>query len=141
MLLKLSLTKSFYSIKNHNSSITNHKYLYAMNALRNKVQLIGRAGNDPEVKSLNGGKKVANINLATSEKYVNQKGEKVEDTQWHRVVAWGKTADIIDKYVTKGKEIAIEGKLSTRSYDDKNGEKRYITEITANEVLLLSSKS
>jgi single-strand DNA-binding protein len=112
-----------------------------MNALRNKVQLIGRAGNDPEIKSFGSGKKIANINLATNENYVNQKGDKVEDTQWHRVVAWGKTADIIEKYVTKGKEIAVEGKLTTRSYDDKNGEKRYVTEITINEILLLSSKN
>jgi single-strand DNA-binding protein len=109
-----------------------------MNALRNKVQLIGRAGNDPEIKSFDNGKKIANINLATNDHYTNQKGEKVEETQWHRVVAWGKTADLIEKYVTKGKEIAIEGKLSTRSYDDKNGDKKYVTEVVVNEVLFLS---
>jgi single-strand DNA-binding protein len=109
-----------------------------MNALRNKVQLIGRAGNDPEIKSFDNGKKIANINLATNDHYTNQKGEKVEDTQWHRVVAWGKTADLIEKYVTKGKEIAIEGKLSTRSYDDKNGDKKFVTEVVVNEVLFLS---
>lgn len=112
-----------------------------MNALRNRVQLIGRAGNDPEIKSFDNGKKLANINLATSEKYTNQKGERVEDTQWHRLVAWGKTAEIIEKYVTKGKEIVIEGKLANRSYDDKNGEKRYVTEIVINELLLLGSKN
>jgi single-strand DNA-binding protein len=109
-----------------------------MNALRNKVQLIGRAGNDPEIKSFDNGKKIANINLATNDHYTNQKGEKVEETQWHRVVAWGKTADLIEKYVTKGKEIAIEGKLSTRSYDDKNGDKKFVTEVVVNEVLFLS---
>jgi single-strand DNA-binding protein len=108
-----------------------------MNALRNKVQLIGHLGNDPEIKTLDGGKKLANFTLATNESYKNDKGEKVEETQWHRLVAWGKTADIIEKFVTKGKEIAIEGKLTHRSYDDKNGEKRYVTEVVVTEVLLL----
>jgi single-strand DNA-binding protein len=108
-----------------------------MNALRNKVQLIGHVGQDPEIKNLDGGKKVANLTIATNDSYKNDKGEKVEQTEWHKVVAWGKTAEIIEKYVTKGKEIAIEGKLTHRSYDDKNGEKRYITEVVANDVLLL----
>jgi single-strand DNA-binding protein len=108
-----------------------------MNALRNKVQLIGHVGNDPEIKNLEGGKKVANLTIATNDSYKNEKGEKVEQTEWHKVVAWGKTAEIIEKYVTKGKEIAIEGKLTHRSYDDKNGEKRYITEVVANDILLL----
>ena len=91
----------------------------------------------PEIKTFDGGKKLANFTLATNESYRNDKGEKVEETQWHRLVAWGKTADIIEKYVTKGKEIAVEGKLSHRSYDDKNGEKRYITEVVVTEILLL----
>jgi len=108
-----------------------------MNALRNKVQLIGHVGQDPEIKNLDGGKKVVNLTIATNESYTNDKGEKVEQTEWHKVVAWGKTAEIIEKYVTKGKEIAIEGKLTHRSYDDKNGEKRYITEVVANDLLLL----
>ena len=108
-----------------------------MNALRNKVQLIGHVGNDPEIKNLDGGKKVANLTIATNDTYKNEKGEKVEQTEWHKVVAWGKTAEIIEKYVTKGKEIAIEGKLTHRSYDDKNGEKRYITEVVVNDILLL----
>ena len=108
-----------------------------MNALRNKVQLIGHVGQDPEIKNLDGGKKVANLTIATNDSYNNEKGEKVEQTEWHKVVAWGKTAEIIEKYVTKGKEIAIEGKLTHRSYDDKNGEKRYITEVVANDLLLL----
>ena len=108
-----------------------------MNAMRNKVQLIGHVGNDPEIKNLEGGKKVANLTIATNESYKNEKGEKVEQTEWHKVVAWGKTAEIIEKYVTKGKEIAIEGKLTHRSYDDKNGEKRYITEVVVNDLLLL----
>ncbi len=108
-----------------------------MNALRNKVQLIGHVGQDPEIKNLDGGKKVANLTIATNDSYKNDKGEKVEQTEWHKVVAWGKTAEIIEKYVTKGKEIAIEGKLTHRSYDDKNGEKRYITEVVVNELLLM----
>ena len=108
-----------------------------MSTLRNKVQLIGNVGNDPEIKSFDGGKKLAKLTIATNESYKNEKGEKVEDTQWHNVIAWGKTADIIEKYVTKGKEIAIEGKLTHRSYEDKNGEKRYVTEIIVHELLLL----
>ena len=105
--------------------------------MKNKVQLIGNVGNDPEIKTFDGGKKVVNFTLATNESYKNDKGEKVEQTEWHRVSAWGNTAEIIEKFVTKGKEIAIEGKLTHRSYDDKNGEKRYITEVVASDVLLL----
>jgi single-strand DNA-binding protein len=108
-----------------------------MSTLRNKVQLIGNVGNDPEIKSFDGGKKLAKLAIATNESFKNEKGEKVDDTQWHNVIAWGRTADLIEKYVTKGKEIGIEGKLTHRSYEDKNGEKRYITEIVANEVMLL----
>jgi single-strand DNA-binding protein len=108
-----------------------------MNALKNKVQLIGNAGADPEIKIFDAGKKLARLVLATNESYTNDKGERVTDTQWHTVTAWGKTAEIIEKYVTKGKELAIEGKLTHRSYDDKNGEKRYITEVVVSDVLLL----
>ena len=108
-----------------------------MSTLRNKVQLIGHVGNDPEIKTFDGGKKLAKLNVATNESYKNDKGEKVEETQWHSLIAWGKTADIIEKYVVKGKEIAIEGKLTHRSYDDKEGNKRYITEVVANDILLL----
>jgi single-strand DNA-binding protein len=108
-----------------------------MNAMKNRVQLIGHVGNDPEIKTFEGGKVLANLTIATNDSYKNEKGEKVEQTEWHKVVAWGKTAEIIEKYVTKGKEIAIDGKLTHRSYEDKNGEKRYVTEVVANEVLLL----
>lgn len=108
-----------------------------MNAMKNTVQLIGNVGNEPEIKTFDGGKKLANLTIATNDSYKNDKGEKVEQTEWHKVVAWGKTADIIEKYVTKGLQIAVEGKLTHRSYDDKNGEKRYITEVVVNEVLLL----
>ncbi len=108
-----------------------------MNALRNRVQLIGHVGQEPEIKTFEGGKKLAHLTIATNESYRNDKGDKVEETQWHRVAAWGKTAEIIEKYVSKGKEIALEGKLSHRNYEDKNGEKRYITEVVASEILLL----
>ena len=108
-----------------------------MNAMKNRVQLIGHVGQDPEIKNFDGGKKLANLTIATKDSYKNDKGEKVEQTEWHKVVAWGKTAEIIEKFVAKGKEIAIEGKLTHRSYDDKNGEKKYITEVVVNEVLLL----
>ena len=108
-----------------------------MNAMRNKVQLIGHVGQEPEIKTFDGGKKVANITIATNDSYTNDKGEKVEQTEWHRVTAWGKLAELIEKYVEKGKEIAIEGKLTHRSYDDKDGVKRYVTEVVANDVLLL----
>lgn len=106
-----------------------------MNALKNKVQLIGNAGNNPDIKTFGAGKKLARLVIATNESYYNDKGEKVTDTQWHNVTAWGKMAEIIEKYVTKGKEIAVEGKLMHRSYD-KNGEKRYITEVVVSDVLL-----
>jgi single-strand DNA-binding protein len=113
------------------------KQVNAMSALRNKVQLIGHTGNDPEVINLESGKKLAKLTLATNETYQNEKGEKITDTQWHYVVAWGKTAELIEKYVTKGKELAVEGKLTHRAYEDKNGEKRYTTEVVASELLLL----
>ncbi|KAA3623773.1 MAG: single-stranded DNA-binding protein [Flavobacterium sp.] len=108
-----------------------------MNALRNKVQLIGRLGQDPEIINLDSGKKLAKFSVATNDSYKNANGERVEDTQWHNVVAWGKTAEIVENYVTKGKEIAVEGKLTHRSYEDKEGIKRYSTEVVCNELLLL----
>ncbi|MCH2490248.1 MAG: single-stranded DNA-binding protein [Flavobacteriales bacterium] len=111
-----------------------------MNTLRNKVQLIGNLGNDPEIINLDSGKKLAKFSVATNDSYKNQQGERITDTQWHNVVAWGKTADIIETYVTKGKEVAIEGKLTSRSYEDKEGEKRYVTEIVCNELLMLGGK-
>jgi len=111
-----------------------------MSTLKNKVQLIGNVGATPDITTLEDGNKVARFSLATNESYKNKKGEKVTETQWHTVVAWGKTADIIESYVDKGKELAIEGKLTSRSYEDKKGDKRYITEVVANEILLLGSK-
>ncbi|MDB4303547.1 single-stranded DNA-binding protein [Desulfosarcina sp.] len=108
-----------------------------MNTLRNKVQLIGNLGNDPEIINLESGKMLAKFSIATNDSYKNAKGEKITDTQWHNIVAWGKTAEIVEKYVTKGKEIAIEGKLTSRSYETKEGEKRYVTEVVCNELLML----
>lgn len=108
-----------------------------MNALRNKVQLIGNLGKDPEVIELENGGKLAKFSIATNENYKNAKGEKVTDTQWHNIVAWGKTAEIVENYLTKGKEVAVEGKLINRSYENKEGEKRYVTEIRCNELLML----
>lgn len=112
-----------------------------MYALKNKVQLIGNLGNNPEVKTFDGGKKVATFSLATNESYRNVKGEKITETQWHRVVAWGKIAEIAEKHLTKGSEIAIEGKLVNRTYTDKDGSKRYITEVQLNEILMLGDKN
>ena len=109
-----------------------------MNTLRNKVQLIGHVGNAPEILTLESGKKLAKFSIATNESYKNTKGEKITDTQWHNVVAWGKTAELIENYVPKGKEIGVEGKLTSRTYEDKDGVKRYITEVVCNELLLLS---
>ncbi|TDQ19517.1 single-strand binding protein [Algoriphagus boseongensis] len=113
-----------------------------MNALRNKVQLIGRLGDKVEIKTLENGKIVGNVNIATNEVYRNAKGEKITETTWTHLVIWGKNAEILDKYTDKGSEIAIEGKLSNRNYTDKNGEKKYVTEVIVNEILLLGgSKS
>ncbi|MDG4715061.1 single-stranded DNA-binding protein [Winogradskyella marincola] len=108
-----------------------------MNALKNKVQLIGNLGNDPEIINLESGKMLAKFSIATNESYKNANGEKVTDTQWHNIVAWGKTAQIVEKFVSKGKEVAIEGKLTTRSWQDKDGIKRYITEVVCHELLML----
>lgn len=111
-----------------------------MNNLRNRVQLIGHPGMDPEVKTIENGNKLAKFSMATNERYKNGKGEKVEDTQWHNIIAWGKAAELIEKYVRKGKEVAVEGKLTSRTYETKEGEKRYFTEVVVNDILLLGSK-
>ena len=112
-----------------------------MSTLKNKVQLIGNVGIDPTITNLENGKKVARLSLATNENYKNKDGEKQTETHWHTLVAWGKSADIIEKYVVKGKEIAIEGKLTSRSYEDNEGIKRYVTEVVLSEILLLGNNS
>ena len=112
-----------------------------MSTLRNKVQLIGNIGNEPKVTNLESGNKVARFSMATNEYYRNAQGEKVQSTQWHYVVAWDKKADIIEQYTHKGKEIAVGGKLISRSYTNEMGVKCYVTEIVASEILLLGSKN
>ena len=108
-------------------------------SIRNKVSLIGRTGKAVEIVKFENGQ-LAKVSLATSEHYTNSKGEKVEETQWHSLSAGGKLADIMEKYVEKGKEIAVEGKVVYRTYDDKDGVKRYITEIRVEELVLLGGK-
>ncbi len=115
--------------------------LKVMNALKNKVQLIGNLGNAPEVRNTESGKKLVRFSIATSETYRNAKGEKVKETQWHNLIAWGKVAEIAEKYLTKGSEVAIEGKLMNNNYIDKDGNKKYSTEIQVHELLLLGSKA
>ncbi|MCU0358930.1 MAG: single-stranded DNA-binding protein [Cyclobacteriaceae bacterium] len=110
-----------------------------MKSLRNSVQLIGRLGKDPEVK-VYGDKKKASFSIATSDTYKNQKGEKVEDTQWHNVVIWGKLAGVAEKYLKKGQEVCIEGRLVHRDYETDKDEKRYITEINVNDLVMLGGK-
>ncbi len=111
-----------------------------MNALRNKVQLIGNLGQDPEVVNLDSGSKLAKFSIATNESYRNTKGEKVTDTQWHNIVVWGKLAEVVEKFLYKGSEVAVEGKLIHRSYETKEGEKRFISEIKCNELLMLGKQ-
>ncbi len=110
-----------------------------MNALRNKVQLIGRLGQDPEIRTLESGKKVAHFNLATNESYKNSEGAKIDETTWHSIVAWNGLAELSSKYLTRGKEVCIEGRISYRSYTDKNGIQRNITEIVASDMVMLGS--
>ena len=112
-----------------------------MNSLKNRVQLIGNLGAKPEIKTLESGKKLAKFSIATNETYKNAKGEKVTDTEWHNVIAWNKTAELAEMFLEKGKEVAIEGKLTTRSWDDEKGNKRYITEVVCSEILFLGTKS
>ena len=107
-----------------------------MSNLRNQVQLIGNVGNNPEIKNFENGKKVSSFSLATNE-YYHKEGEKIQQTDWHNVVAWGKQAELIEKYVDKGKEVAIRGKLTSRSYETQSGEKRFVTEILVNEIMFL----
>lgn len=111
-----------------------------MSTLRNRVQLIGNVGNDPETITLESGKKIARFSLATNEYYKDKDGKKVQNTQWHSIVAWERNAEIVEKYTGKGKEIAIDGKLTSRSYETAQGERRYVTEVVVNEVLLLGAK-
>jgi len=110
-----------------------------MNSLRNSVKLIGRLGMDPEVKLLDKGSKVATFSLATSDSYTTKEGSKQEQTQWHSIVVWGKLAGICEKHLKKGKEIAIDGRLAYRTWEDKNGTRHYKSEIIANDILFVGS--
>jgi single-strand DNA-binding protein len=112
-----------------------------MNTLRNKVQLIGNLGNNPEVKALESGRKLAKFSLATSETYKTKAGDKVKETQWYNLVVFGKIASVAEKYLKKGSRVAIEGKLTNRNYTDKNGVIRFVTEVQVNELLMLGSKN
>jgi len=111
-----------------------------MNALKNKVQLIGRLGQDPEIVTFNDGNKMAKFSLATDDSYKDKDGNKVERAYWHNIVVKNGLVKVVEEYVTKGQEIAIEGKLTNRVWEDKDGNKRYITEVICNELLMLNSK-
>jgi single-strand DNA-binding protein len=108
-----------------------------MNNLKNRVNLIGNLGMNPQVRELGNGRKVARFTVATSESYRNSKGDKVTETQWHNIVAWGSQANFAEKYMEKGQQVAVEGKLTHRQYQDAKGEKHYITEVVVNEILIL----
>ncbi len=112
-----------------------------MSNLKNSVRLMGNLGAAPEVKVVANDKKVARFSLATNEVHKNDKGERVQATYWHQVVAWGNLASIAEKFLKKGSEVMLEGKLTNRSYTDKEGNKRFITEIIANELLMTGGKS
>ena len=112
-----------------------------MYALKNKVQLIGHLGCRPEIQEMENGKKLARFSIATTETYVNAKGEKVKEILWHRVVAFGKVAEVACKYLDKGREVALEGKLINRSYNDKDGLRKFVTEVQANELLMFGTRS
>jgi len=109
-----------------------------MNTLKNSVTLIGNLGKEVELKELASGSKVAKILIATNDYYKNNKGEPVTDTQWHNLVAWGKTAEMMAEKLSKGSEVAIQGKLVHRSYEDKDGNMRYISEVKVNEFMKVS---
>ena len=111
-----------------------------MSTIRNHVQLIGNLGNAPKVTDLENGKKVARFSLATNDYYKNSKGEKVQSTEWHSIVAWGKTAEIVESFADKGREVAIVGNLKNRSYEAEDGSKKYVTEVEVNEILLLGNR-
>ncbi|WP_430614550.1 single-stranded DNA-binding protein [Flavobacterium sp. JP2137] len=111
-----------------------------MSTLRNSVRLIGRLGRDPEFKEFESGKKMVNFSLATSDVYYDDQGNRVEQTQWHYVLAWGKLAETVEKFVRKGQEIAVEGKLVYRDYETKEGVKKSTTEVVLSELVLLGGK-
>ncbi|MEM9024656.1 MAG: single-stranded DNA-binding protein [Bacteroidota bacterium] len=112
-----------------------------MNTLKNNVRLIGNLGTDPEVKTYDSGKVRAKLSLATSEYYKNAEGERVQETQWHNLIAWGPAARIAEQYLKKGNEIAVQGRLIYRSYEDQEGLRKYITEVVVSELHMLSRQA
>lgn len=106
----------------------------------NKVLLIGNVGKDPEIRHLQGGASVATITLATSERYKDRNGESRELTEWHTIIAWRQLADLAENYIRKGSQIFVEGRIRSRSWDDQNGQKRYVTEIQADSIQLLGRR-
>lgn len=106
----------------------------------NKVTLVGHLGNDPDLRQTDGGTAVANFSLATNERWKNKQGEAQEHTEWHRIVAWGKTAELCKEYLHKGSQVYLEGKLQTRSWQDKDGVTKYTTEVHVNQVQFLGKK-
>lgn len=111
-----------------------------MSSIRNRVLLIGNLGQDPEIKELDSGRKMAKFSIATNEVFRNQAGDLITETQWHRLIAWGRTAEVAEQYLTKGSEIAIDGKIQTRNYEDASGEKRYTTEVVVSELMMTGPK-
>lgn len=112
-----------------------------MNQLRNKVQLIGHAGIDPQIKSTASGKKVVKFSLATNDSFKNKEGERKVNTQWHNLVLWGKQATIAEKFIQKGSEIAIEGKLNNRTYITPTGDKKFISEVIVTDIMFMAKKA
>jgi single-strand DNA-binding protein len=112
-----------------------------MNTLRNKVQLIGNLGQDPEIRTFDNGRAVARFSLATTDSYRDAEGKKITETQWHNLIAWGNLAKIIQKYLIKGSEVAVEGKLTHRTFEDKEGKKRYYTEVVLTDMVMLRNKA
>ncbi|MFT6814186.1 MAG: single-strand DNA-binding protein [Sphingobacteriales bacterium] len=112
-----------------------------MNAIKNKVQLVGHLGENPTIKTFEGDRKLAQFSMATNETFKNKEGEKVVETQWHKIVIWGKLAEVAEKYLIKGSEVIIEGKITYRKYDNKEGVTQYFTEINCNELMMVGAKA
>ncbi|MEM6964965.1 MAG: single-stranded DNA-binding protein [Bacteroidota bacterium] len=122
-------------------SIEPSKKFNNMSNLRNSVRLIGRLGSNPDFKQFESGRSIAKVSIATNDIYRNERGDKIVETQWHNLVVWGKYAESFHKILAKGDEVAIEGKLTHRSYQDAEGTTRYVTEIVVNEFVRLSSRA
>ena len=124
----------------HFKQLAQSQKLKIMNAIVNRVQLIGRLGMDPEMKNFDNGSTLARLSLATDASYKDKSGKKVEETHWHNLVCWNKTAELAQRLLAKGKEVAIDGKLINRSYEDGEGNRRYLTEVRVDQFLLFGKK-